>query len=79
MTYEARYSQQQQGLLPLFALGLIISNITSTHPVLLKRDQWYRTYRTDKHSLGVWNLHYVEHCNQIFLQDTPAYNDALSS
>ena len=40
----------------LFAWGLVISNSWSAHPVWLKIHQWYRNYRTDKHSVKFWTI-----------------------
>ena len=42
-----------------FALDLVISNSTSTHLVWFQSDQWYRKYRTDKHSVNLWTFDVV--------------------
>ena len=39
-----------------FAIGLVISNSTSTHQGWLQRDQWYTEYRTDKCSIKFWTF-----------------------
>ena len=40
--------------MPTLHLGLVISNSTCINTVWLQRDDWYRKYSIDKHSLWLW-------------------------